>query len=259
MSAEVEALGAPKTDTLARPPLELVVCQIQHEPKLEARSPATMLGIQSALGFGFDKSEPVTGGELTIAPNKAGQVVPQFSQTVGWRLTTSDGGWIVTLNGDSISLECTRYTTWTDFKVVLQRLISVVSETYHPELTQRVGVRYLDRIWRKDSTIPKEWDGLLAPGIVGLATDPLLADAVQVAQTYFEMDFRDCKANLRGSIAADQTPNKYSFLLDIDCFDERASAFSPETLTQRIDDLHLLNLRLFQAVITDRLYDEMLK
>lgn len=256
MRAEIAALGEPKTDTLAHPPLELVVCQIRHEPKPEARTPATMLGIQAALGAQFERSEPVTGGEIMIG---SGQVMPQFTQTTGWRLTTADGGWIATITSDAFALECTRYTTWSDFREKLQRLTSAVSNSYRPELTQRVGVRSVDRIWRQDSTVPKEWEGFLDPGVLGLGVNPLLADAVQVAQTYYEMTFGDCKANLRGSVASDQTPNKHSFLLDIDCFDDRATGFHPDQLETRVDALHLLSLRLFQAVLTDELYDEMLK
>lgn len=255
--AQFEALGTPKTDTLARPPLELVVCEVRHEPKPEVANPAVVLNIQAALGFGFEKLEPVNSAEFMMTATGPGQVFPQINQAQGWQLSTADGSWIATFRADTFALQCTQYTTWTDFRTILTKLIEVVRDTYHPQLRQRVGVRCVDRLWRMDSTIPKEWKGYLDPGALGLASNDLLADYIRVAQTTHEMAFGDYKATVRGSIASDQTPNKHSFLLDIDCFDERASIFDPANLEEIVGELHHLSLRLFQIVLTDKMYSEL--
>lgn len=257
MVTSIESLGAPKTDTLAQPPLELVVCEVRHEPKPEATNPTAVLNLQAALGHGFEKFEPISGTEFMVTAGGPGQVFPQVNQAQGWRLTTADGAWIATFKSDAFALECTQYTTWTDFRTVLAKLIGVVFDAYQPQLCQRVGVRYVDRLWRKDSTIPKEWKGFLDPGALGLASNEVLAGYVRVAQTNHEMSFDDYKATVRGSIASDQTPNKHSFLLDIDCFDERAAAFNPKSLEVIVEELHSLSLRLFQVVLTDAMYTEL--
>jgi len=252
----IEALGMPNTDTLTHPPLELVVCQVRHEPRPDGVNPTTVLAMREALGFGFDKLEAVRPGViLTTGPD--GAMVPQAGQAEGWRLVTSDGAWIATFGPDSFALECTRYTTWSEFSLRLTKIAEVATASYHPQLVQRIGVRYVDRIWRADSTVPKEWVDLLDPGVLGFASHLQLGEFVRVTQTNQELVFGEYGANIRGSIASDQTPSKHSFLLDIDCFDERAAAYDEAPLLDVVERLHLLNLRLFQIVLADTLYREL--
>lgn len=254
---DVEALGNPNRDTLAHPPLELVVCQIRHEPIAGGVSPSHVLGVQSLLGFGFDKLSSAPPAGVTFAAAPSGEFQPHVTQSPSWQLTTSDGSWIATFNADSFALECTSYTTWTDFADRLQGVIDAVAGTYAPQVVQRVGVRTIDRIWRRGSTIPREWVGLLDPGVLGFAGNDVLKDSVQVTQTYQELAFGETRANVRGSIASDQTPSKYSFLLDIDCFDERARIFDKSSILELVKGLHFLGLKMFQSVLTDRLYEEL--
>lgn len=241
----MELLAAPNKDTLKRPPLELVVCQVRHEPVAGIGDATRLRAIQQGLGQGFDRFEPVTA-------SMAASAQPSI---VGWRIT-NENGWIATLGAEAFSLECTTYTSWSAFRALMSSLTKLFHELYSPTLIQRVGLRYVDRLNRSDTSYPRDWAGLLHPAVLGFGMDDSLAEATLVAQTSNEMLIDGLRANVRGSIAQDNTSSGYSFLLDTDCFDERSKLFETEAIASVIESLHELNLRVFQHVILPDLYEE---
>ena len=134
---------------------------------------------------------------------------------------------------------------------------SAIFTVFEPKITQRVGVRYIDRIWREGSRKPADWKGLLDGSVLGLAGVPALENSVIACQTYSELAVGDYRANVRGSLATDNIPTKFSMVLDTDCFDERSRLFELDAIQNTIDELHILNLQLFQQVITEQFFEEL--
>lgn len=249
-------LGEADSSTLSKAPLELVVCQVRHEPLPVMTDAGAALEIQRALPSNFTRLEPQSGGPISIGVPGGGFGQPSPGPS-HWRIVNADSTLIVSLAPDSFSLECGQYTTWTDFHSILDVLIAAVSRVATPRVTQRVGVRYIDRIHRSQSKFPPTWANYLDSSFLGLANNPEIAEAVRVSQVYNELVFDDARANIRGSIATDETPNGYSFLLDVDCFDERSTEFSSKSTSEVASALHRLNLKLFQMVLTEDLMKEM--
>lgn len=248
------ALPEPNSDTLVRAPLELVVCQIRHEPRGDAVDPEQALAFHEMVSEHFPRAEATSGNEFMIDPNTG---IPQLTRGGAWRFTSADSQWTATMSVDSFALEAKSYTTWTHFNNLLSAVVDAVIETGSPKLLQRVGVRCVDRIWREGSTKPASWAGLLDPGVLGLATNPTLASAVTTAQTYSELVFDQYRAGLRGSLATDKNPSGYSMVIDTDCYDDTAKVFKKETINEVVSGLHKLSLQLFQTVITSQLYGEL--
>lgn len=248
----IEDLKSPSRDTLAKPPLELVVCQVRHEPVPSVADADRVPLLQDQLSQWCDRVEPVSPLPPGLPP---GMVPASAVPPSGWRFL-SERGWFVTLNTDSFAVECTRYVTWTAFNELLSAVINTVSSAYRPKLTQRVGLRFVDRFSRAESALPTQWIGWLDPAVLGFGAHPTLGGATLVAQTSSELVVEGLRANIRGSIATDNTPNGYSFVLDTDCFDDRVRRFETSDISAVVDRLHDLNLRLFQTVITDDLYAE---
>ncbi|WP_126688351.1 TIGR04255 family protein [Nocardioides ferulae] len=246
-------LGAPKSDTLKKAPLELVVCQVRHEAIGAGIDPGLVPTAQARLSPWVTRAEQLPSGQVAFPP---GVVFPGVMQPAGWRFL-GDSGWIVTLGADSFSVECTRYTTWTNFWALLEAVTTFVYEAYSPQLAQRVGLRFVDRFVRDASAYPQQWQGLLNPAVLGFGAHPVLDSATLVAQTSSELLVEGLRANVRGSVASDSTPNGYSFVLDTDCFDEQVRPFAVDAVLHTVDRLHDLNLRLFQSVVTDTYFSEL--
>lgn len=243
----------PKRETLTRPPLELVVAQVRHEPLPAVLDASRVLSLQEAIGDGFVKLEPANANEIALDERSVSvQAKP------AWRLSTADGHWVISLNPDSFTLEATRYTTWTEFKRRFYNLVDVIGADLQPKLMQRLGLRYIDRIVRPSSGKPAEWVGFVAPAFLGLAGDPTLGGTVSAFQSVHELRVGENVALVRGSCAPDTTPAGYSMLLDTDCGTDRAQAFSKSSIERSLDELHTLNLQIFQTALTEKLYSELL-
>ncbi len=253
--APTAPMPAPHTETLKNPPLELVVCQIRHEPLGPSLDPKKVLALQATFGNGFSKLEPQMSAEINFGP--MGIVPPNVTQTAGWKLSTPAGGWSVVLTPDSFAIESSKYTTWSEFRTLLSDLIDAVLTVFDPKIVQRVGVRYVDRMWRAGSQKPSDWNGLLSGAILGFAGIEETREAVLALQTHCEFSLGDYRAVMRSSLAPDTTPSKFSMVLDTDCFDERSQSFEADAVRSTIDDLHTLCLQLFQQVVTEQYLEEM--
>src|SRR4051812_43754590 len=105
------SLPEPRSDRLARSPLELVVCQVRY-----ARAPrASRLGparaVQAALG-GESKWQlsQIENRTLTVtAPDPTIRPSTSLEAQTGWRLASAPPAWSATLMPDNLSLETTRY------------------------------------------------------------------------------------------------------------------------------------------------------
>lgn len=242
----------PRRETLKRPPLELVVAQVRHEPQGAIGDASRVLELQEAIGDGFSKLEPANANEIALNErNVSVQAKP------GWRLTTTDGHWVITLSADSFTLEAARYTTWTEFKRRFFSLVRVVEAELQPKLMQRLGLRYIDRIIRDDSGKPAEWVGFIEAPFLGLASDSDIGGAVSMFQSVHELRVGDNVAVVRGSCATDNTPSGYSMLIDTDCSTDRAQAFISSSIEDSLEDLHTLSLQIFQTALTKKLYAEL--
>ena len=70
--------------------------------------------------------------------------------TVNYQFVSADGVWRVNLTSTFISLACSRYTSWEEFAKKLDKPLVAFIKTYKPAYFERVGLRYLNFISRKD-------------------------------------------------------------------------------------------------------------
>lgn len=242
----------PRRETLKRPPLELVVAQVRHEPLGVISDASQVLRLQEAIGDGFSKLEPANDNEIAVHERNV-----SVHGKPGWRLITADGHWVITLSADSFTLEAARYTTWTEFKRRFFSLVRVIETELQPKLMQRLGLRYIDRIVREDSGKPALWAGFIEPPFLGLASDPDIGGAVSMFQSVHELRVGENVAVVRGSCATDNTPSGYSMLIDTDCSTDRAQAFKSSSIEASLESLHTLSLQIFQTAVTKKLYSEL--
>lgn len=242
----VSALPEPSSATLKGAPLEQVVWQMRHEPLEASRDVANVLKVRDELVDSYPVIDQFEQSEVMIGPTGANQ-----SNKVGWRIRTDDGSWTVVVMQDFVAIECTGYSTWTEFARRARDLLGAVANNLKPSLAQRVGLRYVDRLSRHDTALPHQWNGLLHPGLLGFATEAPIAPEITAVQTVHTMKFGDDSVLLRSSCAPDTaSPAGYSMLLDTDCFDSRARAFSLDDVVETTTRLHGLSLRLFQLAVS---------
>lgn len=74
-------------------------------------------------------------------------------ETANYQFTSADGIWRVNLTSRFISLACTKYPGWEEFARQLDKPLAAFIKIYKPAYFERVGLRYLNFISRKELSL----------------------------------------------------------------------------------------------------------
>jgi uncharacterized protein (TIGR04255 family) len=259
----MSALDLPEPDRsrLARSPLELVVCQVRHERRLVVGEGSTALAVHEALGGAggpYPSIDEVSGAEVNVVMGIGAPNVRE-TKTSGWRLTSADGAWVITLMPDNFSLETSAYTTWAeDFAPRLDALIAAVAERVQPTFEQRIGLRYVDRINELGLTELSAWQPYLSPELLGLALHPQLGPGVRTYQQQVVIELASgVTAGLRHGPVVEPGRDHVDYQLDYDIFRQGGRPFVASEVIDAVAEFNTYALQLFQATVSDALLEEL--
>lgn len=255
-------LDAPEPDTahLERSPLELVICQIRHEPKPAVADTSFAMGLHEALGGSSGRYPRVSlanSAELNVAMTPAG---PQINerQNSGHEIASADQLWGVTFLPDHFALQTTAYETWADFRERLGDVVRVAAERLSPALMRRIGLRYVDRIKELSLDSVDAWKPYLAPSVLGLAADPRFEGTVVGAQAQYRLDLGDgIFANFTAQPVVGLDDGTVPFQLDYDVYVDEGRAFDVDGILEIAETLHTRARQLFALTITDDLLEHL--
>ncbi len=183
-------------------------------------------------------------------------------QTINYQFASADGVWRVNLTSRFISLSCSRYTCWEDFARKLDKPLVALIKTYKPAYFERVGLRYLNFISRKDLDLEDTpFSRLMAPAYVGLLADEDLQEgAIARCSMEAELNIRGgCKAKIHagpGLVKRNgQADNEIKFIFDQDLF--MPGKVPVNMSAGALQTLHAQAWTIFRGAITDTLHDAM--
>lgn len=249
-------LPEPRTDHLERSPLSLVVCQVRHERNDTVSEAPRAVAVHEQIADLYPQLEDQASQELMIMAGESGVQAGPSQASRGWRMRDSGGSWTVTLMPDFFSVETTSYETWSDFSGRTKQVLNTVVDELHPAVEERIGLRFIDRITHPSVTVPADWRGLIQPAFLG-PIESGIGEAVAATQNVVQLGLDDGRnVILRHGAARETTPNGEAiYIVDTDCFVQRGRALSLDRALASIESLHSLALQLFQAAITDSLYE----
>lgn len=127
-----------------------VICQLRF-PEILAISAKDPVDFQEAIRGAFpqfSRRQEAPVPKLTGIPgNMSLQNQPAVTN---YQFMSQDGVWRINLTGKFISLTCTRYTGWEAFAAQLDQPLAAFIRIYKPAYFERIGLRYLNFISRKD-------------------------------------------------------------------------------------------------------------
>ncbi|MHB8394329.1 MAG: TIGR04255 family protein [Candidatus Dormibacteria bacterium] len=229
--------------------MALVVCQLrfeEHEQELQSA-----IGRQFLQELAADYPIParVRSQEVTIDVNPVREDVAK-TQRQGWRASTVDNKWAVTLLPNAVNLETTAFTTFADFSQRLSRALEVTRDLIQPVLTERLGLRFVNLLPTPHSTtkvadLPTGTSLFIEP-MRGPAATPQLAAGVIGFEGRCLFDAGDgLRVNLRWGLGSgDQTP------IDIDVFRDSQSVFNLDSALAEATRCNAVASSLFQSILS---------
>jgi uncharacterized protein (TIGR04255 family) len=252
-------------EPLTHAPVALVVCQIQYETNLTVSEGKTAQAIQGLLGGRerYLKLEQIAAQNVAVAVAPgAPPAISSSAALSGWRFTSADDCWSVTLLPDSASLQTNTYKSWSaGFGERLHDLVLALSEHVQPVFEQRLGLRYINRIVRDDVREPADWERYIIEDLVGPLKHPLFGPATKVALQQLTLSLSPAEniaCNLRHGMVEDTTaPGGRSYLLDLDVYRQAGLVFDPEMTAAAAYLLRGYAVRLFHAALQPTFLSEL--
>jgi uncharacterized protein (TIGR04255 family) len=205
-----------------------------------------------------------------------GPTGPSAQQLTRQRLSARDRISSAVLGRDVLVLETTEYPGWTEFQERFARLLTSLEEVRRPDGVLRIGLRFIDEIRVPGVQKIADWRGWVSDALVApFILDELEPSAATVALQYgaapgLVTTFRAAPFASGRTVQEDgplrlpfDTPEGAYFLLDTDASWTDPHAQVPEfdvaSIVAILTELHEPCHRLFEAAITDRLRDDVLR
>jgi uncharacterized protein (TIGR04255 family) len=246
--------SAPAEVPLPQAPLARVVAQISF-PVITSLGKADFIApFQEALRADY----PVLRPEQTILFGLPGLPGGDKSPQVIWRFSDVKRVWRLSLAPTFVALETTVYVSRADFLRRLDKVLTALAKHINPQLIDRIGVRYIDRI---KGDVVNRLPELVRREVIGILA---MHGAEHVQHSISESLFviPKIKANLAarwGRLPAGSTIdpsvleplNEPSWILDLDIFCAEPKPFSKESV---IEDVRTYSERIytfFRWAVTD--------
>lgn len=180
-------------------------------------------------------------------------------QTNNYNFGTADGRYRVNLTSKFISLSCGRYTCWEDFAAMLDKPLAAFIRLYKPGFFDRVGLRYVNFISRKDLNLEDiPYRELIQPCYLGILGDDDVMETTTARSTV------DADTALRGGCRvklhagpgrvnrAGKPDPEVKFVLDFDLY--MPGNVQVNYSAGALQTLHEQSYGLFRGAITDLLH-----
>jgi uncharacterized protein (TIGR04255 family) len=253
-------LPEPDTSVLTNAPLEYVVCQVRFDLNPAVSGGQFAATFQEALG-GLAGPYPlvrdaVGTSQITMTISPTGPTTESKAVT-GWQFASADGLWSVQLLPESVALETTGYTDWSDFHGRMEAVLEAVRAVVNPAFEQRVGLRFVDRIHGLGVTTAFDWQPHMSDHLLGAVLHPGIGPAVLAAHQQLVIDIDDgASCTLRhGPLPGRDDRDGLDYLLDFDLHRDGGRPFDAPAIVAALDQFNRRALQLFQACVDPTLLD----
>jgi uncharacterized protein (TIGR04255 family) len=239
-----------------------VICQLRF-PEILSIGANVPVAFQEAIRSQFPQysvRHETPAPKLTGTPGNFS--VDNPPATMNYQFVSADGVWRVNLTSTFISLACSRYNCWEDFAKKLDKPLVAFIKIYKPAYFERVGLRYLNFISRKDLNLEDTpFSELFEPAYLGPLADPEVNEASSARCSIdAELAIRGgCRLKLHagpGLIKRNNQPDpEVKFIFDQDLF--MAGNVPVNMSAGALQTLHSQAYSIFRGAITDTLHDAM--
>jgi len=241
-------------------PLVEVVCQVRFSPilKIDANVPADF---QDRIRSEYPDLSQVN---LSLEQPNAPALPPAEKQLLesavnkNYAFVSEDRKWRVNLTRNYMSLSTGAYLRWEEFKDRFRSPLQALSDIYAPRNFSRIGLRYIDILYRsKLNLVDVGWGELLRPHLLGLMSSPDVKDDIDAFDSLYAVRLGDqaSKCRLAARTVISQESGEQCFMIDGDFF--TAGTIAMPDVTTHMDYLHSHASRLIQWCITPRLHEAM--
>lgn len=239
-----------------------VICQLRFPEILtiEANLPADFQEAIRAEFPLYSTRKDIPAPKLAGTPGNLN--LQKQNPITNYQFTSADRVWTVNLTSRFISLSCSDYSSWEDFATKLDKPLAAFIQIYKPAFFERVGLRYMNFISRKDLNLEGvPFAELIQPCYLGLLSEEDLTErAVLRSSVDSEITLRGgCRAKIHAGPGLTKKMGmpdpEVKFVLDQDLY--MAGNVPVNVSAGALETLHRQAYSIFRGAITQRLHNAM--
>ncbi len=239
-----------------------VICQFRF-PEILAIGAKLPVDFQEAIRADFPQYSARKEAPAPKVTGTPGNLRLENQEAVtNYQFVSADNVWRVNLTSKFISLACTKYTCWEDFAGRLDKPLAAFIGIYKPAYFERIGLRYVNFISRKDLSLDgTPFRELITERYLGILSDETVAEASATRSTVdAEFALRGgCRVKLHagpGQVRrAGKSDGEVKFIFDQDLY--MPGKVAPNLSAPALQTLHAQAWSLFRDAITDELHEAM--
>jgi uncharacterized protein (TIGR04255 family) len=224
-----------EVQSLADSPLQQVIAQVRFGSQ-------SVLGTQGGAGAVHDSLSDMyprllTEQQQVVTMTPSGTTLVSVPQ---YRITNLEGSWSVVVGTEQLTVETSKYSTWTELRTRLEAALKAVGDVVQLRVRERAGLRYINHIKSDNGSFNRR----VLPELLGPAGyEDWRGSLTSFLSQITAMD-EDGQMILRVGVPT-QEPGAPVFLLDIDCFNEQPREFNLKETLEYFDQLNDASYRCF--------------
>jgi uncharacterized protein (TIGR04255 family) len=230
-------------------PLLQVICQLKFPTILEINTTGA-----AAFQREIRKEYPHYSGAERVVPESAMGLLKQLSivppaAATEHRFKTEDGTRELVLTSAFLAISTTSYARWEPFLAAIVKAQTALEAACEPSFYSRVGLRYINLIYRRDLELGNApWSELLNPELGGMLSGNL-KDSVEDASSETLIKNGDSAyIKLRSGLArTEDRKDEVGFLIDADLF--TAQKEDGKNVSRTLSEFHRTAGHLFRWAI----------
>jgi uncharacterized protein (TIGR04255 family) len=245
----------PAERPLARAPLERVIAQVKFPTILKIEERAAVSNFQEKIRREYPVLHELHNQTVRIEMGLSGPITTPITNLV-WQFADAAGDWKVSLARDAMTIETTVYCSRGDLMSRWVNLLRAVEDEFQPELVERIGLRFIDRIVGNEFPV---FPTLMNVDLVNKAT-AMFRDRIKHSLSETLLEVEEGNLLLRwGVMAPNMSPDpsaigllaQESFLLDIDVWSLGQTAFRVAFLSKAFQKLAERAYSVFRFAVTE--------
>jgi uncharacterized protein (TIGR04255 family) len=243
--------------TLERPAIEVAVAELRFNsaaPEVDRNAALSLRDALRGSGHSFSVINEAVRQEVTVSVNPAGGQSVQGEVARGWEMVDEPTQVHLSILPGTVVVQTSRYARWSEtFEPLLAPVLRWVEAAHDNGLRIRVGLRYVNRLTDSEADSPSRWADHLDSSLLGPVAGGYLASRVTQAHQQLELSNEDgTKSVLRHGVFVDAAArHRYSYLFDLDVFDDRAEPLEAASTLAVFTALNRAAAETFRQALTD--------
>ncbi|WP_131794014.1 TIGR04255 family protein [Fluoribacter gormanii] len=161
---------------------------------------------------------------------------------------------LVQIGAGIVTANHIQYVSWDQFSKTIEKILGAYVETTHPELIQRIGVRYINSFYiNEESFNLNDYFnlGLVLPGSLRDLQGFELTVLNAPNRNYSPFNIQSRTRFFTDSLRTAEVGSR--FILDIDCFIENSPELQNKDILKRAEEAHDYLEFIFESIITDKI------